>query len=90
MKELSVREIIEATNAKLIQGNLDYICKSFSKDSRKIEKGDTYIGIQGENFNGNLFWEDALKSGADCAIVSGIEFSEQDLIKYFLILLLSN
>jgi len=82
MKELSVREIIETTKAELIHGNLDYICKNFSKDSRKIEKGDTYIGIQGENFNGNLFWEDALKSGADCAIVSGIEFNEQDLKKY--------
>ena len=60
MRNLSLKEIIKVTNAELIQGNQEYICKNFSKDTRTIQKGDTYIAIKGENFNGNLFWEQAL------------------------------
>ena len=82
MKNLSVKEIIEATGAKLINGKTEFICKNFSKDTRTIEKGDTYIGIKGENFDGNLFWREALEKGAECVIVSNIEYNQQDLEKY--------
>ena len=60
MKNLKLKEIIKATNAKLLQGNPEYICKNFSKDTRTILKGDTYIAIKGETFDGNLFWKQAL------------------------------
>lgn len=70
MKNLTVKEIIEATKGELIQGDLDFICKNYSKDTRTIQKGDTYLAIKGENFDGNLFWKQALEKGADCVIVS--------------------
>lgn len=79
MKNLTIKEIIEVTKGELIQGNLDLICKNFSKDTRTIEKGDTYIAIKGEKFDGNLFWKQALEKGADCVIVSGIQYEEEDL-----------
>ena len=82
MKNLTVKEIIEATGAELISGNTELICKNFSKDTRTIEKGDVYIGIKGENFDGNLFWEQALENGADCVIVSNIEYSKEKIEKY--------
>ncbi len=82
MKDLKLKEIIKATNAKLLQGNPEYICKNFSKDTRTIQKGDTYIAIKGENFNGNLFWEQALEKGADCVIVSEIQYEKEYINKY--------
>lgn len=78
MKDLSIKEIIDVTGAELIQGNPNFICKNFSKDTRMIEKGDTYIAIKGEKFDGNLFWKEALEKGADCVIVSNIEYHEND------------
>lgn len=81
-KNLKLKEIIKATNAQLIQGNPEYICQNFSKDTRTIQKGDTYIAIKGEKFNGNLFWEQALEKGADCVIVSEINNETKDLEKY--------
>ena len=82
MRNLSLKEIIKVTNAELIQGNQEYICKNFSKDTRTIQKGDTYIAIKGENFNGNLFWEHALEKGADCVIVSEIQYKKEYIKKY--------
>lgn len=82
MKNLTIQEIIEVTKGVLIQGNPEFICKNFSKDTRTIQKGDTYIAIKGENFDGNLFWKQALENGADCVIVSDISYEEKDLKTY--------
>jgi UDP-N-acetylmuramoyl-tripeptide--D-alanyl-D-alanine ligase len=40
-----------------------------STDTRKIEKGNLFFALKGENFNGNLFASKALELGADYAIV---------------------
>jgi UDP-N-acetylmuramoyl-tripeptide--D-alanyl-D-alanine ligase len=40
-----------------------------STDTRKIEKGNLFFALKGENFNGNLFASKALEMGADYAIV---------------------
>ncbi len=79
MRNLTVKEIIEVTKAKLIQGNPNLICKDFSKDTRTIQKGDTYIAIKGEKFDGNLFWKQALEKGANCVIVSDIQCKKEEL-----------
>ncbi len=79
MKFLTVKEILEVTQGKLIQGNPNLICKNFSKDSRTIQKGDTYIAIKGENFDGNAFWKQALEKGADCVIISDFHKSSKEL-----------
>lgn len=82
MKNLTIKEIIKVTNGELIKGNPDFICKNFSKDTRTIQKGDTYIAIKGEKFDGNLFWKQALEKGADCVIVSDIQFEKIDLEQF--------
>lgn len=79
MKKLTIKEIIKVTKGKLISGDIDFICKNFSKDTRTIQKGDTYIAIKGEKFDGNLFWKQALEKGADCVIVSNIQYTQKDL-----------
>ncbi|MCI8760931.1 MAG: UDP-N-acetylmuramoyl-tripeptide--D-alanyl-D-alanine ligase [Clostridia bacterium] len=82
MKNLTLKEIIEVTKGELIQGNLETICQNFSKDTRTIQKGDTYIAIKGEKFDGNLFWKQALEKGANCIIVSEISYHPKDLENY--------
>ena len=69
---------MQVTQAELIQGDPDFICKNFSKDTRTIEKGDTYIAIKGDQFDGNVFWKQALEKGADCVIISDISYEEKE------------
>ncbi len=82
MKKITIKEIIESTKGELITGNLDKECLNFCKDTRIIKPGDTYIGIKGENFDGNSLWKQALENGADTVIVEGIDFSKENLSDY--------
>lgn len=79
---MKIKEIIEATKGKLIKGNLEVECGDFCKDTRIIKQGDTYIGINGENFDGNTLWKQAFENGAETVIVQGINFIDQDIEKY--------
>ena len=79
MKNITVKKILELTNGELITGNEDFECENFSKDTRQIQENDTYIGIKGENFDGNAFWKEALEKGAKCVIVENIDFSKENL-----------
>ena len=79
---LKIKDIIKCTNGILITGNEQFECENFSNDTRTITKGDTFIALKGENFDGNLFWEDALKKGADTVITNKIEIDNQVLEKY--------
>ena len=76
---MKIKEIIKITNGKLITGNLEDECENFSKDTRIIKQGDTYIGIKGENFDGNTLWKQAFEKGASTVIVQGVNFLDEDI-----------
>ena len=82
MKELKVKDIIKVTGGQLITGKEEEICEEFSRDTRTIEKGDIYLGIKGEKFDGNAFWKDALEKGAKGVIIQDIEINEEEKKKY--------
>ena len=44
-------------------------------DSRSIRKGSIFFALSGPNFNGNKFAEDALKKGADYAVIDDEKFN---------------
>ena len=82
MRNLKIKDILKVTNGELIVGNGEYECIDYSKDTRTIKKEDCYIGIKGEKFDGNLFWEKALENGASTVIVENVDFSKENLIKW--------
>lgn len=81
-KKLTVRNILEITRGKLLTGREDTICKSFSKDTRQIKEGDVYIGIKGDNFDGNKLYKEAFEKGADVCILQDIDFNKSEMEKY--------
>lgn len=65
--KLNIREIIEATEAKIVK-NSGFSCEceyGFSSDTRNIKPGEIYIPLKGETFDGENFIENALIAGAD-------------------------
>ena len=82
MKELRVKDIIRVTNGKLLCGDEETICVKFSKDTRTIQKGDIYIGLKGEKFDGSKFWKQALENGAEGVIIQEQEISKEEMEKY--------
>ena len=79
---LKIKDIIKCTNGVLITGNEEQECENFSKDTRIIKEGDTFVAIKGESFDGNLFWKEAFDNGADTIIINKIEINDKDLEKY--------
>lgn len=79
---LNVEIILKYTQGVLIIGDKLKKCEDFSRDTRTVKNGDTYIGIKGENFDGNLLWEEAFKNGADIVIINKIEISKEKQIEY--------
>ena len=50
-------------------------CKGISTDSRTVNKGQLYFALQGDNFDGNSFAEDALKKGAINVVIDKEEYN---------------
>ncbi|WP_203258099.1 UDP-N-acetylmuramoyl-tripeptide--D-alanyl-D-alanine ligase [Hyunsoonleella ulvae] len=44
-------------------------CNSVCTDTRKIEKGDLFFALKGDNFNGNLYAQEAIDKGAKYAVI---------------------
>lgn len=82
MKSLIVKDILEICDGTLICGSKEQICEKFSKDTRELNKGDVYVGIKGDKFNGSLLYEEALKQGANVCVLEEIEIKEEIYQKY--------
>lgn len=80
--EIKVKDIINICNGKLLCGNEEETCVNFSKDTRTILKDDIYVGIKGENFDGNALYKEALEKGAKACILQGIELSNNEIETY--------
>ncbi len=65
MKEkIKVETVLSWTNCRLVSGNGKKSIHRISTDSRTIKKGDFFIPLKGENYNGSDFIIEALKKGA--------------------------
>ena len=71
--KLQVRQILTICEGVLISGDENRVIKSYSKDTRTLKKGDCYVGIKGESFDGNKFWKEALEKGASACILDSFE-----------------
>ncbi len=79
---LTVKEIMDITQAHMIQGNLEETCTVFSYDTRELQKGDTFIGIKTNDVDGSNFWEQAFEKGCKVAIIQNINLDREKLKKW--------
>ncbi|MCK5595243.1 UDP-N-acetylmuramoyl-tripeptide--D-alanyl-D-alanine ligase [bacterium] len=85
MELLYVNEVIKATKGKLVKGSQNFPIKRISIDSRSIEKGDLFVAIKGERFDGHDFIGNAVKNGASGIVVSRSISVTQPLSPAFII-----
>ncbi|HXP36041.1 MAG TPA: UDP-N-acetylmuramoyl-tripeptide--D-alanyl-D-alanine ligase [Chthoniobacterales bacterium] len=69
MNLLSILQIAELSGAKVEQGDGKISIERISTDSRTIKKGELFVALRGENFDGHKFVEATAKAGAAGAIV---------------------
>ncbi len=69
---MMLSEIVKALNANMNASmrGADVNVLSVGTDSRSITKGQLFVGIKGENFDGNLYAVAAIEQGAAAAMLS--------------------
>lgn len=70
MKPLKLNNIAQITDGTIISGDGELLVSQVSTDTRETKKGDLFIAIKGDNFNGHEFINKALDKGASAIIVS--------------------
>ncbi len=70
MERLSLKEIIQAVDGRCVQSYEGIEISQISTDSRKLEKGDLYIALVGESFDGHDFIEEVISKGTAAVIAS--------------------
>lgn len=70
MYDIYVKDIVSLCGGKILYGDENLLLSTFCIDTRKLEKNDVYVGIKGENVDGNNFYKEAYDKGASCLILS--------------------
>ena len=66
----SIDQIIKAVGGALISGTAQNTVCGISTDSRLVEKGNIFIALQGENFDGHNFVQKVVGRGAASVLIS--------------------
>ena len=69
MEKLFLKEIAQATDGKILFGSEDVYCESVVMDSRKVTEHSLFIGIKGEQVDGNDYFLSAFEMGASIALI---------------------
>ena len=80
--DLRVSDILRECNAKLVCGDENVVLGDFVKDTRIIKENDVYVGIKGDNLDGNTLYEQAFEKGAKVCILEHIDNSDEIKEKY--------
>ncbi len=69
MANFKLSEIIPVIDGQLINGDSELIVTGISTDSRKINRGDLFLALKGERFDGHRFLNEAVTAGAAALLV---------------------
>ena len=70
MNNINVSGILKATGGKLIQGDSELPINGISTDTRSIKHGEIFFALEGKNYDGHKFVEQAIHNGAAGAVIS--------------------
>ncbi len=80
---MEVSDIINAIDGKLVLGSLSSRIRRISTDTRTLQKGDIFFALDGENYDGHNFVEQAILNGAAGVVVSSSKKVVNTLITSF-------
>src|SRR3954467_8018843 len=69
MNRLSLSQISEFAGAVLASGDGNVAVERVSTDSRTVKRGELFVALRGENFDGHKFIAGAAQAGAAGAMV---------------------
>jgi len=80
MEKIKLSEILKWCNGKPNKNFRDVLIEGISTDTRSLKKGELFIALKGERFDGHDFIDEAIKKGAIGCIVSKNHIYENGLL----------
>ncbi len=71
MLPLTLAEVAAACGGTLERGDAETVVRAVCTDTRCLEAGDLFVGLRGENFDGDAYAAAALAAGAAAVVVRG-------------------
>ena len=73
MKAITVKEILQETGGRLLQGSTDRSMKGACIDSRQVQPENGFFAMKGEKTDGHAYLGDVLKKGCRILVISDEE-----------------
>jgi len=70
VNNIEISNVLKATNGKLLLGSPESRITGISTDSRSIKKGRLFFALEGENYDGHKFVDQAISNGAAGVVIS--------------------
>jgi len=83
MNNIEISNVLKATNGELLLGSQGSRITGISTDSRSIKEGELFFALEGNNFNGHKFVDQAISNGAAGAVISSNKGAVYSLLKGF-------
>ncbi|MEQ8253135.1 MAG: Mur ligase domain-containing protein, partial [Smithellaceae bacterium] len=72
----TVEQVLQATGGVLLSGNAEKVFYGVTTDSRQVKKGNLFVALQGEKYDGHDFVELAIEQGAaGCLVHSAVKLN---------------
>lgn len=75
---LTCFDILKATGGCLIRGDKEAVFAGLSTDSRSLQRGEVFLALRGERFDGHAFVAEALKRDAGGVIVETVDLRRDE------------
>jgi len=75
-------EVLAATGGTLLSGSIDCRIQRVRTDSRSVRKGDLFVALKGERFDGHHFVDGAFKQGAKGVVIEAASADGSDVRGY--------
>lgn len=82
MSAFTGEEVLAATGGTLLRGILDCRIRRVCTDSRSVRKGDLFVALKGERFDGHHFVNGAFKQGAKGVVIEAASADGSDVRGY--------
>ncbi len=90
MEYISLKDILNAVDGKLLQKGCAEKFNHITIDTREVKKDSVFIAIKGEKYNANEFIIQAIENGASLCIIDELKYNEAELTKDISVVIVEN
>ena len=90
MIKITVKDLLENTDSKLLIGDESLEINECFVDSRKVKEGSCFFGVEGKKENGSVYYKEAFLNGASIVVINKMNSIDLDMYKDKTIVLTNN